>query len=90
MALFCSLEVDIGAIRTRYPGTLRDLTHEEQELARLEDDGLVVREAERIRITPRSPTTTGTSGGGRTAPAPGGSGRRRYCCCWRRSSWSAP
>lgn len=53
MALFCSLEVDIGAIRTRYPGTLRDLTHEEQELARLEDDGLVVREAERIRITPR-------------------------------------
>ncbi len=53
MALFCTLEVDIAAIRTRYPGTLRDVAHEERELARLEEDGLVVREADRIRITPR-------------------------------------
>jgi len=53
MALFCRLEVDLAAVRTRYPGTLRDLAHEERELARLEDDGLVDREGERIRITPR-------------------------------------
>jgi oxygen-independent coproporphyrinogen-3 oxidase len=53
MGLFCRLEVDLAEIRARYPGTLRDLVHEERELTRLEDDGLVVRQSERIRITPR-------------------------------------
>jgi len=53
MRLFCSLEVDLEALRARFPGTLRDLTHEERDLARLERDGLVLRQGARIRVTPR-------------------------------------
>jgi oxygen-independent coproporphyrinogen-3 oxidase len=53
MRLFCSLEVDVDALRARFPGTLRDLGDEEPELARLERDGLVLRQGARIRVTPR-------------------------------------
>ena len=53
MRLFCSLEVDLDEIRARFPGTLCDLRHEERDLARLERDGLVLRQRERIRVTPR-------------------------------------
>ena len=53
MRLFCRLEVDLDALRTRFPGTLGDLAHEERDLARLERDGLVLRQGTRIRVTPR-------------------------------------
>jgi oxygen-independent coproporphyrinogen III oxidase len=53
MRLFCSLEVDLDALRARFPGTLGDLAHEERELARLERDCLVLRQGARIRVTPR-------------------------------------
>ncbi|RPH72952.1 MAG: oxygen-independent coproporphyrinogen III oxidase [Myxococcaceae bacterium] len=53
MRLFCSLEVDLDELRARFPGTLCDLRHEERDLARLERDGLVLRQRARIRVTPR-------------------------------------
>ena len=53
MQLFCSLEVDLDALRERHPGTLQDLRDEERDLAGLERDGLVARQGARIRVTPR-------------------------------------
>ena len=53
MQLFCSLGVDLDALRARFPGTLQDLRDEERDLAGLERDGLVVREGARLRVTPR-------------------------------------
>ena len=53
MQLFCSLQVDLDALRARFPGTLQNLREEERELAGLERDGLVVRQGARLRITPR-------------------------------------
>lgn len=53
MQLFCSLEVDLDALRERYPGTLQDLGEEERDLAGLERDGLLVRQGARIQVTPR-------------------------------------
>ena len=53
MRLFCSLEVDLDAVRSSHPGTLGDLEQEERDLAALERDGLVVRQGARIRVTPR-------------------------------------
>ncbi|MGZ6070993.1 MAG: oxygen-independent coproporphyrinogen III oxidase [Myxococcaceae bacterium] len=53
MQLFCSLEVDLDSLRTRFPGTLQDLRAEERDLGGLERDGLVSRKGARIRITPR-------------------------------------
>ena len=53
MQLFCSLEVDLDALRAGHPGTLRDLASEERELAQLERDGLITRTGPRIRVTPR-------------------------------------
>ena len=53
MQLFCSLEVDLDALRARHPGTLRDLVDEERDLGRLARDGLVVRDGARLRVTPR-------------------------------------
>ncbi|HZJ55417.1 MAG TPA: oxygen-independent coproporphyrinogen III oxidase [Myxococcaceae bacterium] len=53
MQLFCSLEVDLDALRARFPGTLQDLRDEERDLAGLERDGLVVRRASHLQITPR-------------------------------------
>ena len=52
MRLFCDLEVDLGAMRRRHPGELGGgLVEETRELERLEADGLVEREGERIRVT---------------------------------------
>jgi len=53
MRLFCSLEVDLDAVRSSHPGTLGDLEQEERDLAALERDGLVARQGARIRVTPR-------------------------------------
>jgi oxygen-independent coproporphyrinogen-3 oxidase len=53
MQLFCSLETDLEALRARFPGTLQDLQAEDRDLARLEDDGLIVRRGSRLRVTPR-------------------------------------
>jgi len=53
MQLFCSLEVDLDALRARHPGTLGHLVEEERALTRLERDGLVTRSGSRIRVTPR-------------------------------------
>ncbi len=53
MELFCSLEVDLEALRARFPGTLQDLGAETRDLAGLERDGLVEREGARLRVTPR-------------------------------------
>ena len=53
MELFCNLGIDLEDLRSRFPGALRELAHEENELARLERDGLVVRDGPRIRVTPR-------------------------------------
>jgi oxygen-independent coproporphyrinogen-3 oxidase len=53
MRLFCSLEVDLDALRRGHPGTLEDLRQEEGDLASLERDGLVARQGARIRVTPR-------------------------------------
>ena len=53
MQLFCSLEVDLDALRAHHPGTLRDLVDEERDLGRLSRDGLVVRDGARLRVTPR-------------------------------------
>lgn len=53
MQLFCSLEVDLDALRARFPGTLQDLGAEERDLAQLERDGLIQRQGARIRVTPR-------------------------------------
>jgi oxygen-independent coproporphyrinogen-3 oxidase len=52
MRLFCDLEVDLGAMRRRHPGELGGgLIEETRELERLEADGLVERDGERIRVT---------------------------------------
>jgi oxygen-independent coproporphyrinogen III oxidase len=52
MRLFCDLEVDLGAVRRRHPGELGGgLVEELREIERLEADGLVAREGERIRVT---------------------------------------
>ena len=48
MQLFCSLEVDLDSLRTRFPGTLQDLRDEERDLGGLERDGLVSRKGARI------------------------------------------
>jgi len=53
MQLFCSLEVDLDALRARHPGTLEDLAEEEHQLTGLERDGLVARAGARIRVTSR-------------------------------------
>ena len=53
MQLFCSLEVDLDSLRSRFPGTLQNLRDEERDLGGLERDGLVSRKGARIRITPR-------------------------------------
>jgi oxygen-independent coproporphyrinogen-3 oxidase len=53
MQLFCNLEADLDALRDRFPGTLRELHAEDSDLARLEDDGLIVRRGSRLRVTPR-------------------------------------
>ena len=53
MELFCNLGVDLDVLRSRFPGALRDLAHEEKDLDRLEGDGLVLRDGPRIRVTPR-------------------------------------
>ena len=53
MELFCSLGVDLDVLRSRFPGTLQDLRSEENDLERLERDGLVLRQGPRIRVTPR-------------------------------------
>jgi oxygen-independent coproporphyrinogen-3 oxidase len=53
MQLFCQLEVDLAALRTRHPGTLLHLEAEERDLVALERDGLVIRQGARIRVTPR-------------------------------------
>ena len=53
MELFCNLGVDLEDLRSRFPGALRDLAHEEKDLDGLERDGLVVRDGPRIRVTPR-------------------------------------
>ena len=53
MRLFCDLEVDLDALRRRYPGALGGgLVEETRELERLEADGLVQREGDRIEVTP--------------------------------------
>ena len=53
MGLFCRLEVDLDALRARFPGALHDLAQEERELELLERDGLVLRQRSRIHVTPR-------------------------------------
>jgi len=53
MQLFCSLEADLDGLRARFPGTLRELQAEDRDLARLEDDGLIVRRGNRLQVTPR-------------------------------------
>jgi oxygen-independent coproporphyrinogen-3 oxidase len=51
--LFCDLEVDLDALRGRFPAALQDLHQEEHDLVALERDGLVVRDGARLCVTPR-------------------------------------
>jgi oxygen-independent coproporphyrinogen-3 oxidase len=51
--LFCDLEVDLDALRARFPAALQDLHQEEHDLVALERDGLVVRDGARLRVTLR-------------------------------------
>jgi len=52
MQLFCQLEVDLDAVARQHPGALDGgFRDEELALRRLENDGLVVREDARVRVS---------------------------------------